>query len=342
MISAPTRPITLFDRLVHQGHLLPVHEYDGIICSVSGGKDSLALTLQMLEWAVEEQDYPKDRIELWHQDIDGGIPFMDWPCTRNYCIAVAKALDLSLRFQWKHEGFHGELFRENAGTKGVFFEDEEFELVKLDPSSRAKPATRRKFPAKTADLRTRWCSPYLKIDVARRAFNNDPRFRQGNYLFLTGERRQESAARSKYDEVAVYSHTRKRRADQWRSVIDWDERFVWEIMERWGIIPHPAYRLGWGRVSCMACIFGDKDQWATIRRIAPDTFERIRQYEVDFDHTIDNRLSVVELADKGSPFDNADPALVELAMSHDYPEDLVLTDQWELPAGAYKSCGGPT
>lgn len=340
MISMP-RPITVFDKLVHEGLLLPVHQYDGIICSVSGGKDSLALTLQMLEWAVKEQDYPKEKIELWHQDIDGGVPFMDWPCTPSYTRAVAKALDLPLRMQWKDEGFHGELFRENEGTKGMYYQDELYQLEYLAPA-RSKPATRRKFPAKTADLRTRWCSPYLKIDVARRAMNNDPRFRTGNYLFLTGERRQESAARSKYDEVVVYSHTRKRRADQWRSVIDWDERYVWEIMERWGIIPHPAYRLGWGRVSCMACIFGDPNQWAAIRQIAPETFERIRQYEVDFDHTIDNRLSVVELANKGKSFVDADPALVTMAMSDEYPDDLVFTDKWELPAGAFKTCGGPT
>jgi len=342
VIDFPRRPIVSFDKLVRDGHLLPVHNYNKIIVSFSGGKDSLAMVLQMLEWACMEQDYPRNQIELWHQDVDGGSSLMDWPCTPSYCRAVAKALSLPLYFQWKDGGFEGELLRENEPTRGVYFEDGQREIRYLPPQGR-KGATRRKFPAKTANLQTRWCSGYLKINVAKRALNNDPRFRTGKYLFLTGERRQESRARAKYNEVEIHGTTnRKRRTDQWRSVIDWDERFIWETIERHGITPHPAYRLGWGRVSCMACIFGDKDQWAAVRHIAPERFQRIHQYEREFDHTIDNRLTVVEMANKGKSFVDADPSLVELAMSEDYPEELALAKHWELPAGAFKACGGPT
>lgn len=341
MIAIPERPIRQFDKLVREGHLLPIHQYDKIIVSYSGGKDSTALVVEMLDWACGEQDYPKSQIELWHQDVDGGAALMDWPCTRGYCKAVAKALHLPIRFQWKDRGFEGELLRENEKTKGVYFEDGARQVQYLPPAG-GKLATRRKFPAKTANLQTRWCSGYLKIDVARRAMNNDPRFARGNYLFLTGERRQESAARAKYNEVEVYNRNRNRRADQWRCVIDWDEQFIWEAFEKYAIVPHPAYRLGWSRVSCMACIFGDKNQWASVRRIAPDRFERIHQYEREFDHTIDNRLSVVQMADKGRNFVDADPSLVNLAMGDEYPEDMVFTEHWELPAGAFKTGGGPS
>lgn len=345
-LRTAARPPTHFNQLVQSGHLLPLHQYDRIIVSFSGGKDSLAMTLLMLEWACDGQGYPKDRIELWHQDVDGGNKLMDWPCTRSYCQQVAEHLGLSIRFQWKAGGFEGELLRQNERTKGVYFEDQRYRIEHLPPQQRKDgkdKKTRRRWPAKSANLQTRWCSAYLKIDVAKRALNNDPRFRNGNFLFLTGERRQESAARSKYNEVEVHPTTnRHRRTDQWRSILDWDERDVWEIIERWGIVPHPAYRLGWNRVSCMACIFGNSDQWASVRKIAPATFAKIARYEQELNHTIDNTRSVVEMAEKGESFVAAPQRLIDLAMSEQYPADLVHTYSWQLPLGAFKRGGGPT
>ena len=46
-------------------------------------------------------------------------------------------------------------------------------------ASRAKVGTRRRFPQASGDLRVRWCSAVLKIDVMALALNNDPAFRSG-------------------------------------------------------------------------------------------------------------------------------------------------------------------
>ena len=383
------RPHCNLDRLVRDEKLLPLNEYDFIICSFSGGKDSIALTLQILEQAIE-REFQSNRIELWHQNIDGdpsdNEQFMDWPVTHAYASAVAKALEVPLRFQWKDGGFEGELLRQNVSTSGVYFEDGDGTVQFAKPQAPAKNCgckehtfpqaewdtgirrwrvaneshltcpecgkvrkgidSRLKWPAKAASLTTRWCSAYLKIDVAKRAINNDPRFANANVLILTGERREESTARSKYDEVVPHGSTsKKRRVDQWRSVIDWSEKDVWNILERWRIRVHPAYFLGWGRVSCMACIFGDKHQWASVREIAPQTFDRIVQLEVDFDHTIDSKLTVVEMADRGESFINGSPrGLIDLALENRYPVSQVFVpddEEWELPKGAFKKCGGP-
>jgi len=344
MTTTWTRPATNYSKLVSEGKLLNYDDYDHIIVSYSGGKDSLALTLLAIE------DMPLEKVELWHQHVDGqpgSNGLMDWPCTEGYCRATASVFGFPLRFQWKHGGFEGEMLRENSRTQGISYESETGEVVYLPPSDRGKLATRRLFPQVSADLSVRWCSAYLKIDVGRRVINNDPRFDRAKVLFLTGERRQESTARSKYAEVEEHACSgKRRRVDQWRMVIDWTEEDVWNLVQRHHVIPHPAYRLGWGRVSCMACIFGDADQWASVRRIAQERFNRIAGYEQTFGKTIKRGLTVIQQADKGRSFvDDAPDWLIKLAMQKDYPTDQVFFPHgqpWELPTGAYKRCGGPT
>lgn len=325
--------------------LLPLEQYDLAIVSFSGGKDSLACTLDLLD-----RGFPAQKIELWHQHVDGepgtnGL--MDWPCTESYVRACGKALNLPVRFQWKDGGFEGEMMRENAPTKGVFFEDGDGKVQYLPPSTKSKNTTRLLFPQQSADLSVRWCSAYVKIDVARRAINNDPRFKNAKILFITGERRQESSARAKYNEVEPGKGSNKnRRVDQWRSIIDREENQVWDIIRKYRINPHPAYFLGFGRVSCMTCIFADKDQWATIRQIAPNRIDAIAQRENKFGKTIKKGLDVIQQANQGTPFIPPDQQhIVKLALSKEYPAGQIIVpehQEWKLPAGAFRRCGGPS
>jgi hypothetical protein len=268
---------------------------------------------------------------------------VDWPSTEAYCRAFTRAMGMRLLLQWRHGGFLRGLLKENAMTAPV-----SFELlgggIGTAGGKRGKVGTRRLFPQVTADLRQRWCSPSLKIDVAATAITNEPAFRGKRLLFLSGERRQESAARSRYAEMDRHrTHTKSRHVDHWRVVIDWNEQQVWDILRDFRVMPHPAYHLSWGRVSCLACIFGGADQWASVRLIAPDVFDRITQYERDFGKTIHRGQSVVELADRGTPYPEChDRGLVALAMGRDYPAHLALTDSWRLPPGAFRHCGGPS
>jgi hypothetical protein len=91
------------------------------------------------------------------------------------------------------------------------------------------------------------------------------------------------------------------------------------------------------------CIFGLADQWASVRRIAPALFNRIARYEVEFGKTIHKGKSVLDLANKGTPYPECgNEELVALAMGRDYPTQLALTADWTMPAGAFRHCGGPT
>lgn len=311
-----------------------LNSYDKIIIAFSGGKDSLACLLHVIDLGVS-----KDKIELWHHDVDGqeGSTLMDWPVTRDYCRKVAEAFNLPIYFSWKEGGFEREMLRNNTPTAPTKFETPEG----LRSAGGNGPAgTRRKFPQVGADLKTRWCSAYLKIDVCSTAIRNQDRFKGIRTLVVTGERAEESKSRSRYKEFEKHrAHTDKRHVDAWRPVHKWTEKQVWEIIQRYKVQPHPAYVLGWGRVSCAACIFGSRDQWASLAKINPKQVAAISQYEKEFGCTIQRNITVEEQVKTGKPYQSITPerAKVALAETFNLP---VFTDNWELPAGAYgESCG---
>ena len=323
--------------------------YATIIVAVAG-KDSIACLLTCIEQGVDLR-----RVELWHHEIDGreGSALMDWPCTPDYCRKLAAAFGVPIYFSWKAGGFEAEMLREDAPTAAIRFEAPEG-LCEASPDDTCEVGgagprnTRRMFPQQSASLSTRWCSAYCKVDVAASALRNQPRFEGRRTLFITGERAEESAARAKY--VPFERHRSdlrdgkvRRHVDHWRPVHAWPEREVWEILERHRINPHPCYRLGWGRCSCASCIFGNANQWASLRKVNPRQFARIAAYEREFGKTINrNRKSVVELAREGTPY-AMDPADIRAALSATFEEPIILAPgAWRLPAGAYGDATGPT
>jgi hypothetical protein len=325
--------------------LLPLGEYDHVIISESGGKDSMACLFDLLDQGVK-----KEKIELWHQSVDGGdadaVEFMDWPVTESYIEAVGKHFGIKTSFQWRTGGIYNELMRKDSLTGDVYYCDEG-ELFHL-PTKNGKPSTRLRWPAMSPDLRVRWCSPYVKIDVFRRVLNNHPRFLDKKVLVITGERREESPNRARYAEAELHiCNNRKRLVHAWRPVIDWDEKKIWDKYEKRGFLPHPAYLLGWNRTSCFGCIFSTSDLWAMMREIAPERFNRLVEIEKKLNHTIDTRrMTLEQKANLGSlerlPKDKRLSKWVSLALNRSFRKEDLIMDSWELPAGAFRGVsGGP-
>jgi 3'-phosphoadenosine 5'-phosphosulfate sulfotransferase (PAPS reductase)/FAD synthetase len=317
--------------------LRPLKDYDKIIVAVSGGKDSVACVLHLLESGVKAE-----RLELWHHDVDGTAPsFMDWPVTRSYCKAFGEAFNIPVRFSWRDGGFKGEMLRDQSPTGDVFAETPSG-LVRL----KSKPdrlGTRFKFPQQSASLSSRWCSGVLKIDVCARAICGTPEMASGNFLFVTGERAEESSNRAKYAEIERHrTYNLRRNIIHWRPVLRWTEAQIWSIIERHRVRPHPVYEL-FGRVSCMTCIFANSTQWATVRVLDPARFELISDFERRFGVTIRRDGPITACADKSKPLEM--PAhIASLVMSDAYPLSIVLPQDeiWCLPAGAYGESSGPT
>ncbi|MPR06311.1 phosphoadenosine phosphosulfate reductase [Microvirga tunisiensis] len=319
--------------------------YDAIVVAASGGKDSVSCLL-----ACIENGAPLERIELWHHDVDGreGSALFDWPVTRSYVSALAKAFDLPLYFSWKQGGLEREMLRENARTAPISFQTPEGEIRSVGGVS-GKLGTRLQFPQVSADLTTRFCSAYAKIDVSSAAICNQDRFLGKKTLFVTGERAQESSARARYKTFEPHRTDRRdgtrrnRHVDHWRPIHGWDERQVWEIIERHRVAPHPAYDAGFGRVSCMNCIFASPAQLSTILKFAPHKFMPIANYEKQFGKTIHRTLTVLERAAKGTPYEAANEYTMGRCLSEHFDEPIILEPgQWRLPAGAFGENAGPT
>ena len=393
---------------IYLPELLPLEEYDLIVVLLSGGKDSVACYYKLLELGV-----PKEKIEFWHHDIDGGHPSrrMDWRCTQNYVKAMAEAEGITLRISYRVNGFFGELYRIGASEPIEWIEPETQEVKQCQLSSNHKKCLqlkeqaaeemenflkaygyRMKFPAKSSDLSKRWCSAYLKICVADTVVSNLDRLgeleklggkrlkfpakggtHQGRWcsgnlkaavqdsvtsslektkvnkkiLIVSGERRGESAGRSKYNEMEIHRTNAEKRSHrtvhQWRPVIDYSEKDIWEILKRHRVNPHPCYRIGWNRCSCAMCIFSTPSLFAGIKEIYPKEYEELRQDEKKLRISLDKKKCLDDfVGNTKSCIYWQDKSEIHSIQTGSFSVNDVYVKDWHYPAGAFHgSEGGP-
>jgi len=321
-----------------------LHSYDKYIVSFSGGKDSTASFLYLLDNGV-----PVDKIELWHQDIDGrSETFFDWEVTPDYCRQFARAFGVKIFFQWKEGGFQREMLRKESLTAPTVFELPDGS-TRIRGGTDGKLNTRRKFPQICADLRKRWCSGYLKIDVFTMAIVNQERFRNSRTLVISGERGEESPQRAKYkifepDRADRRYGKASRHVDRYRPIRDWKEAWVWDIIRKYRVRPHPCYFIGFSRCSCKFCIFGNKDQMASANLISPDLMRKIINYENDFKCTMKRNTDLSTFIKTGKPYGSITPELISQVTSYEYKQDIIIpvSEEWILPDGAFGISCGPS
>lgn len=214
----------------------------------------------------------------------------------------------------------------------------------------ASIGSRRKFPAKGNCQQGRWCSGTLKASVEQSVTADLQRVDDGiRILVVSGERRDESTARSKYNEMELHRTNAEKKAHRtvhlWRPVIDWSERDVWEPMRRHCITAHPCYAAGWNRCSCMMCVFSLPRHLAGIRELFPKDYEQLRQDEIRLGFTLDNKKSLDDyVGDAISCVDHSADAAIQQLQSGLFKANDIYTPvtQWEFPSGAFCGVlGGP-
>lgn len=300
-----------------------------ILVAFSGGKDSIAMVLRLLEMGIS-----KSRIHLHHHDVDGhGEKLFDWACTESYCKSFAQAMGLKLFFSYRKGGIARAIYRRDEPNQDVYFQTEMDGPFHCAPASQKHLNTQLKFPAVSNDMNVRWCSGKVKIDVLRTAIANNPMY-QDKILIVTGERREESESRSKYDEYELHKTSgHKRKAFGWRMIIDMTLEEVWSLIERWKIQCHPAYELNWNRCSCQLCIFSSANIWAATNLISPEKVDRIDEIEKDINFTMYSKLSIRQKVAAGVVPTNLDPYWIAQATGEFTAP--IFVDNWIIPLGAF-------
>ena len=366
------RKDTEYMKKIYLEELLPLEMYDLVIVLISGGKDSIACYYKLLELGV-----PKSKIEFWHHDIDGGHPSrtMDWRCTANYIRSFAEAEQIPLRVSWRKNGFFGELYRIGTSELIEWVDPETGEIYQCPPSKKymecqklkvaaisemenklAEFGYRMKFPMKSGDLSRRWCSAYLKIMVADTVLRNmnsvaanlTKTRKDIKLLIVSGERRGESVGRSKYNEIEIHRTNavskHHRTVHQWRPVIDYSERDIWEVLKRHKVNPHPCYRAGWNRCSCAMCIFSTPQLFAGIRELYPKEYALLCQDEKILGFTLDNHCDLeTYIGSADSCVYHGDKEAIQSLLTGEFPvESVYVKDKWKYPVGAFHgAAGGP-
>lgn len=208
---------------------------------------------------------------------------------------------------------------------------------------------RHKFPAKGSTHNGRWCSGSLKASVQDSVTSCLERTKENvKVLVVSGERRGESKGRSMYNEMEIHRTNAEKKAHrtvhQWRPVIDYSEKDVWEVMKRHKANPHPCYRAGWNRCSCAQCIFSTPPLFAGIRDLYPDEYEKLRQDEIILGFTLDNKCDLdTFVGDAKSCVYWGDEAAIHSLISGEFTvDDVYVKGTWMYPAGAFHGAeGGP-
>ena len=208
---------------------------------------------------------------------------------------------------------------------------------------------RHKFPAKGSTHQGRWCSGSLKAAVQDSVTSNLDRTKENvKVLVVSGERRGESRGRSKYNEMEVHRKNAEKKAHrtvhQWRPVIDYSEKDVWEVLKRHKVNPHPCYRAGWNRCSCAMCIFSTPRLFAGVKELYPEEFELLKQDEKILGFTLDNKCDL-ETFIKGAGscvYWGDNPAIHSLVTGEFSVDEVYVEGDWMYPAGAFHGAeGGP-
>ena len=217
-----------------------------LIVGVSGGKDSLAVSLHL-----KDLGYPHKRVFA-----DTG---WEHPKTYDYLrylegvIGKIDRVFLDVAVDDQHKDFVLGI-EEDLGFSSPF--------VRLVIDKMCLPNPRRKF-----------CTPKLKVDPIARHLD-----RYDDPINVVGIRHEEGRKRSKMQEWEWFDHFD---CYTWRPILSWTFDDVRKIHERYNVSPNPLYLNGHNRVGCYPCVFANKGDLKNLDSKRANIIRKIEQYVSD-------------------------------------------------------------
>ena len=205
------------------------YENHKLIVSVSGGKDSTAMVLNLLDNGYTQDDFVCVFADTgW--ETKQTYEYLDYLETKiGPIIRLKRHIQINPDFK-------------NSITK--------IESLLGFESPMIRYAYKNQFFSNPFN---KWCTKILKIDPFVEYFDS----MDEDVINLVGIRREESPKRAKMDEWEWAPHF-----DCWthRPLINWTEKQVIDIHHRFGIIPNNLYLTGYNRVGCYPCIYSTKEE----------------------------------------------------------------------------------
>jgi 3'-phosphoadenosine 5'-phosphosulfate sulfotransferase (PAPS reductase)/FAD synthetase len=211
-----------------------------IVASVSGGKDSTALILALLE-AADRGEIPRELLRFVFADTG-------WESHETY--------------------LYIDYLREKMAIT--------IDVVGVDGGMRARIRHRAGFPGRMQ----RWCTRELKIEPLRAYHDRLIEASELDTVSVMGIRSEESESRKHAVEWEDDQEgPRSWGGYIWRPLVRWTIQDVLEIHNRHGIKVNPLYQRGHNRVGCYPCIYASKEEIALIAQHAPSVIDEIGALE---------------------------------------------------------------
>lgn len=243
-------------------------DYDIILLSTSGGKDSQAMMDFVIGRAIVEGVH--SRVIAVHADLGR----VEWKGTKELVQKQCDHYEIPLTVVSREKG----------------------DLL-------AQVEQRGMWP----DNKNRYCTSDQKRDQISKVYTRITRefqernstARQIRILNCMGLRGQESPARAKKDAIS----RNKRASNGKRLVMDWLPIHSWLVEQVWDVIKtskcpyHYAYDLGMPRLSCVFCIFSSKAALIVAGHENRELLEDYVRIEKKIDHTFRNGFSLQSVLD---------------------------------------------
>lgn len=231
--------------------VLDLRQFDKIFISVSGGKDSHAMLFLVRDLA-DRQGVPRDKLLAMYADTG-----MEWHNAGSHVKALCKAAGVNLKIVYPVR---------------TMIEKVRYRL--------SRTCGRSPFPSTFC----RWCTGEQK---------NHPMDKLickffGKILKVTGERWEESSARSELSEFCIVPRVtcKTRRVFGWRPMLAFSESDIWTMIRDTGVQRHVCYDMGCVRLGCAGCIFSSDRQVKIEMRENPHIFEALDRLEVESGYTM--------------------------------------------------------
>ena len=223
--------------------VLDFRQFDKIFISVSGGKDSHAMTFLVKE--IAEKQGCADRLVAMYADTG-----MEWHNAESHVRRICEAAKILLEVVYPVRPMLEQM--KYRGQRLIEMERKGYD---------GKSNTGVLFPSPHC----RYCTRIQKIDPMDKLV----RKYSGKLLKVTGERWQESKARSAYSEFVKVDRISTQKAVTmgggrsyrvvygWRPMLAFTTEDVFQMVKDSGVERHMAYDAGCDRLGCAGCIFSN-------------------------------------------------------------------------------------